>query len=108
MGVSIVFSVAYNNAEAGSERKFRLLLNDVDGNEVMAPLDVGFVLPPRAENVPTRVPLEAAFAIGIPANVPVLPRAGDYVVELFLDDNHVRSLPFAAAPLPVTEPPASD
>lgn len=103
VGASVVFGVAYNNAEAGSQRTFRLLLNDADGNQVASPFEAGFVLPQRAENVPRRVPLEAAFAVMLPSNVPLLPGPGDYAIEVFLDDNHVRSLSFAAVELPASD-----
>jgi hypothetical protein len=97
MAVSVVFAVAYNNVEAGTQRTFQLQLNDADGKEVAPPFEASFELPPRAEGVPSYVPLEAAFAVAMPGNVPILPEPGAYVIELLLDGNHVRSLAFAAA-----------
>lgn len=102
IGVSVVVSFAYNNTEAGTERKFQLQINDADGKALAPPLEGGFMLPERAHGVPTSVPLEAAFAIAI-APIPILPKAGSYVIELLANGNHVRSLPFAVA-----VPPGAD
>jgi hypothetical protein len=96
MGITVVFSLAYNNVEAGKQRTFRLQINDADGQEITPPLDASFTLPTRIKGVPTSVPLEAAFAIQVAGNVPILPEAGNYVIELLVDGNHVRSLPFSA------------
>ena len=96
IGVTVVFAVTYNNVEAGSERPFMLHINDADGQPIAPPLEAKITLAPRNERVPASVPLEAAFAIDIAGNVPVIPEPGNYVIELMLDGNHVKSLPFAA------------
>jgi hypothetical protein len=98
IGATVVMSFAYNATEAGSERSIQLRVNDADGNEIAPALEGTFVLPPRNEGVPTSVPLEAAFAIGMAPNIPVIPSPGNYVIEISADGNHVRSLPFAAVP----------
>jgi hypothetical protein len=103
VGVTVVASFAYNNVEAGSPRAFKLQINDADGQPVAPPLEGEFTLPPRAPNVPTSVPLEAAFAIAIAGNIPILPAAGNYVIELMAGGDHVRSLPFAAVAPPEPE-----
>jgi hypothetical protein len=105
MAVTVVLSVAYNNLEAGSRRKLRLQINDADGQGVAPPLEAEFTLPPRAANVPASVPLESAFAVSIAPNIPIIPAEGNYVVELMIDDNHVRSLPFAALRAPSAQQP---
>jgi hypothetical protein len=97
IGVTVVASFAYNNTEVETPRTFKLEINDADGHHVVDPLEGQFVLPPRAEKAPATVPLEAAFAITIAGNIPVLPAPGAYVVELSADQNHVKSIPFAAA-----------
>ncbi len=96
MGVTVVLSLAYNNVEAGSERALKLQINDADGKAVAPPLEAGFRLPARAEGIPTSVPLEAVFAVNVASNVPIIPADGNYVVELMVDGNHIKSLPFAA------------
>ena len=65
-------------------------------HEVAPPLEGSFNLPPRSEGTPSSVPLEAAFAVNIAGNIPILPTPGNYVIELTLGGNHVKSLPFAA------------
>lgn len=97
MGVTVVVSFAYHNMEAGSERGFKLQINDADGHEVAPPLEGTFSLPPRQAHVPGSVPLDAAFAINIAGNVPLIPGPGNYAIELMADGNHVRTLPFAVA-----------
>jgi hypothetical protein len=99
LGVTIVLSFAYNSTEAGSERSIKIQVNDADGNEIIPALEGTFVLPARGDNVPSTVPLEAAFAISTAANIAVIPDAGNYVIEVSADGNHLRSLPFAAVPL---------
>lgn len=97
IGATIVMSFAYNAVEAGENRPIKIQINDADGNEIAPPLEGSILLPPRAEGVPTSVPLEAAYAIGMAPNIPVIPEPGNYAIELSADGNHVRSLPFAAA-----------
>lgn len=103
LGCTVVFSVAYNNTEVGQERPFGMHINNADGQAVAPPLEGKFRLPPRDERIPASVPLEAAFAIDIAGNVPIVPEPGNYVIELLLDGNHVKSLPFAAVAIPAPD-----
>lgn len=102
MGITVVVSFAYNNLEAGSQRQLKLQINDADGQAIAPPLEGEFVLPPRSDGIPPYVPLEAAFAISIAGNIPIIPGPGDYAIELMVGDDHVRTLPFAAA-TPINE-----
>jgi hypothetical protein len=103
IGVTVVFSVTYNNTEVGSNRSFRIDIHNEDGQAIAPALHAEFTLPARRDGAPSSVPLESAFAIDIAGNVPIIPEPGNYVLELTLDGNHVRSLPFAAVELETDE-----
>jgi len=100
LGFTVVASLAYNNTEIGSTRSFRIQINDADGGEIAPALEAGLVLPSRAPNTPSSVPLEAAFAVNLAGNIPIIPAPGNYVIEISVDGNHVKSLPFAALEMP--------
>ncbi len=96
IGISAVVSFSYNAAEAGRDRTVALQVNDADGKPVIPPLEAKFTPGPRTSGVPKEAPLETIFAVTI-GDAPVLPQPGLYAIEVLLDGNHVKSLPFVVA-----------
>jgi hypothetical protein len=96
LDVSLVVAFHYNAAEAGGQRELKLEVNDADGKNILPPLQAQFAPAGRAPGVPSGVSLGALFAIGI-GGAPILPGPGDYAIEILLDGNHVKSVPFAVA-----------
>lgn len=94
--VAVVVHLVYNAAEAGRDRQLRLQVNDADGKALIPPLDASFTPQGRAPGVPIEAPLGALLAVRI-AGAPILPKPGPYAVEVLIDGNHVRSIPFVVA-----------
>lgn len=92
--VVLVAQFTYHRSEAESDHAIRIQVNDEDANpvlpEIQGQIHVG---EPRA-GLPRNVPLAAPLVLGLPG-IPVLQRAGAYVVEILLDGRHVKSVPFA-------------
>jgi hypothetical protein len=96
LGFVLVCQLTHDRSEAGSEHEFRLRVRDVDGNPVLPETHGRVRLGSPSDDVPPDVPIAAPVVMLMPA-APVLQRPGAYAVDLVLDGQHVKSLPFAVA-----------
>jgi hypothetical protein len=99
LGMQLAFVLTVHPTEAAEQHRFRVVVQNADGATV-AQIDAEFGLNPPLDATPGPGPqpgeMLAAPAVLDLRNVGV-PEPGAYSVELLLDGQHVRSLPFIAA-----------
>ena len=101
LGFVLICQFTYHRSEGDSTHTIRIQVVDADGHpllpEIQGEVHVG--LPPPEAQIPRNVPLGVPLMVPFPP-MPVVQRAGEYAVNILLNDRHVKTLPFASAPPP--------
>jgi hypothetical protein len=95
LGVDLALLLTLQPSEATGDHELRVLIRDTDGKEI-ALLEATFSIGPQAMPIPAGEMLRAPIAIQL-RTVPI-PAPGLYSIELLVDKQHRRSLPFQAMP----------
>lgn len=94
-GVSVVIRLVGSRSEAGRPHAVEILCNDEDGHPII-PQAIRVEIPPRTvrADYPLGWDLASQIVLNL-AGVPI-PRQGIYAIEILLDGQLVRTLPFRA------------
>ena len=94
LGFSLVAQFSYERTEASGTRQITFVVIDADGNRVIPDIQGELRLGETRPDLPRNVPLVAPLIVSFP-QAPVIERDGAYDVQILIDGNHVKTLPFA-------------
>jgi hypothetical protein len=95
LGVDLALLLTLHPSEATDDHELRILIQDTDGKQI-AQLEARFSVGAPVMQIPAGQMLRAPVAIQL-RTVPI-PAPGLYSIELLVDKQHRRSLPFQAMP----------
>lgn len=95
LGVDFALLLTLHPSEATDEHELRILIQDTDGKQI-ARVDAMFSVGTQVMPIPAGEMVRAPIAIQL-RTVPI-PAPGLYSIELLVDKQHRRSLPFQAMP----------
>jgi hypothetical protein len=94
--VVVVFTLRHHAAEVGRTRRLRLSIHNADGAQVGDTLEAEMIPQGLPPGMPSGCPMESPFVFGLGG--PIFPGPGMYEVQILIDDNPARSIPFVVAP----------